>query len=61
MTMLVTAMLSFIIIAAVIAAMGIGVLAGRKPLKGSCGGLNGGGCELCSGQCRKAADTREAK
>lgn len=60
MTMLVTAMLSFIIIAAVIAAMGIGVLAGRKPLKGSCGGLNGGGCELCSGQCRKSPDGEEA-
>jgi len=25
---------------------------GRKPISGSCGGLNGGKCELCSGSCR---------
>jgi hypothetical protein len=54
-TLLVTSLLSFIVFAAVIAAMGIGVMAGRKPIKGSCGGLNGRSCELCSGRCRKAA------
>ena len=56
MTMVVTLLLSFVIIAAVIAAMGVGVIAGRKPIKGSCGGLNGGNCELCGGDCRKTAD-----
>jgi len=55
MTVFVTMLLSFVIIVMVIAAMGIGVMAGRKPIKGSCGGLNGGSCELCSGKCRKAA------
>ena len=56
MTVFVTMLLSFIILAIVIAAMGVGVLAGRKPIRGSCGGLNGGDCELCSGKCRRAAD-----
>ena len=54
-TVLITMLLSFVVIAVVIAAMGVGVMAGRKPIKGSCGGLNGGGCELCSGRCRKSA------
>ena len=54
MTMvLVTMLLAFAIMLGVIAAMSIGVANGRKPISGSCGGLNGGGCELCSGRCRK--------
>jgi len=57
MTIVMTMLLSFVVIAAVIAAMGVGVMNGRKPIKGSCGGLNGGGCELCSGKCREAADS----
>lgn len=52
MTLLSTILLSFVVIIAVVAAMGIGVMAGRAPIKGSCGGLNGGNCELCSGRCR---------
>ncbi len=52
MTMLVTLLLAFIIISALLALMSIGVIAGRNPIKGSCGGLNGQGCELCSGECR---------
>jgi len=58
-TLVITMLLSFIVIAAVIAAMGVGVMAGRKPIRGSCGGLNGGGCELCSGDCREKTDSRE--
>ena len=57
MTIVVTMLLSFILIATVILTMSIGVMAGRKPIKGSCGGLNGRPCELCSGTCRKAADS----
>ena len=53
MSVLATVIFSFVIVALVIAAMGIGVMAGRSPIKGSCGGLNGGGCELCSGHCRR--------
>ena len=50
---LATLVFSFVLILAVILAMSIGVLNGRKPISGSCGGLNNGRCELCSGNCRK--------
>ncbi len=56
MSVLTTLALSFLVIVLAILAMGIGVMAGREPIKGSCGGLNGGPCELCSGRCKKAAD-----
>ena len=50
-----TLLLSFFVILFVIAAMAIGVMNGRKAISGSCGGLNGGRCELCSGsgECKK--------
>ncbi len=56
MNMIMTTLLfSFIIILLVITGMSVGVMNGRKAISGSCGGLNGGGCELCSGKgnCRK--------
>ena len=56
MDILITVLLSFVLIALVIGAMAVGVLNGRSPIRGSCGGLNGGGCELCSGKCRRPAD-----
>lgn len=47
-TLLVT-LASFLVILVAMLAMAVGVMAGRKPISGSCGGLNGsGGCELCS-------------
>ena len=49
MTLLTTLLITFAVMLSVIAAMAIGVMNGRKPISGSCGGLNGGGCELCSG------------
>ena len=56
-----TLLLSFIVVLLVITGMSIGVMNGRKAISGSCGGLNGGGCELCTGngKCRnkrKSAD-----
>lgn len=48
-----TVLLSFIVILLVIAGMSVGVMNGRRAISGSCGGLNGGGCELCSGNCKK--------
>ena len=51
-----TLVLSFIVIVAVIAGMSIGVMNGRRAISGSCGGLNGGSCELCSGNCKKRTE-----
>mgnify|MGYP001819566064 FL=1 len=48
-----TLVLSFAVILLVIAGMSIGVMNGRRAISGSCGGIGGGGCELCSGNCRK--------
>lgn len=53
LTVVATLVITFVVILGVIAAMSIGVVNGRKPISGSCGGLNGGRCEICSGQCRK--------
>ena len=52
-TLLVTILLSFAVLLAVIGVMSIGVVAGRRPVRGSCGGLNGGGCEHCGSTCDK--------
>lgn len=51
MTVIATFLLAFGILLLVIAGMAIGVMGGRKPISGSCGGINGGRCELCSGSC----------
>ena len=50
MTLLTTLLITFAVMLSVIAGMAIGVMNGRKPISGSCGGLNGGRCELCSGR-----------
>ncbi len=51
-TAILTLALSFVVILLVIAGMSIGVINGRRAISGSCGGLNGGRCELCSGNCK---------
>jgi hypothetical protein len=56
MTLIPTLLITFAVMLAVIAAMAIGVINGRKPIAGSCGGLNGGGCELCSGKCQRESE-----
>jgi len=49
--------LTFLVFAAVILAMAVGVLHGRAPIAGSCGGLNNlgeaGACEICGGDTSK--------
>jgi hypothetical protein len=47
-----TTALSFVVILLVIAGMSVGVMNGRRAISGSCGGINGGKCELCSGSCK---------
>lgn len=49
-SLIVTVLISFIVMLLVIAGMAIGVLNGRKAISGSCGGLGGGRCDLCSGK-----------
>jgi hypothetical protein len=58
MTIIGTLLITFAVMLGVIAAMAVGVMNGRKPISGSCGGLNGGGCELCSGggKCRREGE-----
>ena len=45
--------LSFFIFLAIVFIMAVGVLRGRAPIAGSCGGLNNlgvdGACEICGG------------
>lgn len=46
-------LLTFVIFVLVVTVMSIGVMRGRKPISGSCGGLAnlgiGGACEICGG------------
>ncbi len=58
-----TVIASFIVLAFVVAAMAIGVMLGRKPIKGTCGGLNNGagdgGCSVCGGNPSKCDETSQ--
>jgi len=56
MTLVSTLLVTFAVMLAVIGAMAIGVMNGRRPISGSCGGLNSGGCELCSGKCKRETE-----
>ncbi len=60
-----TILLAMGVVAATVGAMSIGVLCGRKPIQGSCGGLGAAGlassCDICGGQrsqCRKRGAER---
>jgi hypothetical protein len=58
--------LSFLVIGLVIAGMAIGVLSGRPPIKGSCGGMGTLGidtaCEICGGDPRRCdEETRDGE
>ena len=47
-----TLLFSIIVVFILMALMSIGVIMGREPIKGSCGGINaleGGDCSLCGG------------
>tara|TARA_B100001250_G_C19562494_1_gene683980 strand:- start:418 stop:636 length:219 start_codon:yes stop_codon:yes gene_type:complete len=57
--------LAFFILLMVVAGMAIGVMRGREPISGSCGGLNNlgvdGACEICGGEpanCEQKSDQR---
>ena len=48
-----TVVFAFLLMLLIVAAMSVGVMAGRKPISGSCGGLANLGidaeCEICGG------------
>jgi len=50
----------FIVMATVILLMSVGVLFGRKPVQGSCGGMSNigalGECEICGGDSSKCEE-----
>jgi hypothetical protein len=56
--------LSFLVLLAVVAGMAVGVMKGRAPISGSCGGLNNlgvdGACEICGGDPNKCTEETES-
>ncbi|MFT4712340.1 MAG: hypothetical protein ACJAVI_002122 [Candidatus Azotimanducaceae bacterium] len=56
-------LLTFVILLMIVAAMSVGVLMGRKPISGSCGGLAnagvGGPCDICGGDMSKCDSEEE--
>lgn len=59
-------LLTVLVVGLVIAGMAIGVIAGRPPIKGSCGGIGALGidqsCELCGGDPKRCdEETRDGK
>ncbi|MBB3168501.1 (Na+)-NQR maturation NqrM [Simiduia aestuariiviva] len=63
-----TLLITFIVLGLVIVAMSVGVLLGRKPISGSCGGMSALGmevaCDICGGdkgKCEKETSKSEAQ
>lgn len=59
-------LISALVIGLVIAGMAVGVIAGRAPIKGSCGGMGALGiettCELCGGDPQRCdEETRDGE
>ena len=59
-------LVSALVIGLVIAGMAVGVIAGRSPIKGSCGGMGALGldstCDLCGGNPQRCDDeTRDGE
>lgn len=58
-----TFLLVLFIVVLLVAAMSIGVIFGRKPISGTCGGIGALGisqsCEICGGNTRKCEEENE--
>lgn len=57
-----TALFAFLLMLIVIAAMAIGVIFGRRPISGSCGGIGQFGisaeCDICGGNPQRCEENR---
>lgn len=55
-----TFVLALIIVGLLMAAMSVGVIFGRKPISGTCGGIGalgiGGACDICGGDTSKCEE-----
>ncbi|MEJ2531521.1 MAG: (Na+)-NQR maturation NqrM [Halioglobus sp.] len=61
-----TLFISMLIVGLVMAGMAVGVMAGRQPIKGSCGGMGALGidtaCEICGGDPKRCdEETRDGE
>ena len=60
-----TFLLALLIVILVVAGMAIGVMFGRKPISGTCGGIGALGisasCEICGGDTRKCKEENERR
>jgi hypothetical protein len=60
-----TVVLAFLIMLLMVAGMAVGVLFGRKPITGSCGGMKALGmdmeCEICGGDPDRCETSRSPK
>ena len=58
-----TFVLALLVFMAIVAAMAVGVIFGRAPIKGSCGGLGAVGidqeCEICGGNPQRCSSNME--
>lgn len=46
-------LLAFVVMFLAVLGLAVGILAGRKPIAGSCGGIGGGACASCSKACSR--------
>ena len=61
---MVTVLLTMVVMIVLVAGMAIGVIFGREPIKGSCGGLNNAGvegeCEICGGNMQRCEEASKS-
>jgi hypothetical protein len=58
-----TFLLAFIVLSVIVAAMAVGVMFGRSPIKGSCGGMQAlgmkGDCDICGGDMGRCEENKK--
>ncbi|SDX10651.1 (Na+)-NQR maturation NqrM [Marinobacter mobilis] len=58
-----TFLLVFVIVGVLLLAMSIGVIMGRKPISGTCGGIGAlgldGACDICGGNTKKCKEEND--